>query len=355
MSENTENTKPVDFPLSPSEEDFQQACKTIRTVEEFEQALDELTPGNSPLAKALTILIGEGVTCFVTQKAETEVDLFNILCQKGMQKDVAERLVMAVVVLLEIETSETKTSDSQQIVQPSLDNGQPFTRAEIWGITKFLVWPVVLVLLGYYFFFAPPDLRCENSKIQTLARKLFVVYFDDISKPQTQTERLMSSYVDSKLKTAMNTSKAKYTSPDRVKFDSIETIKTPDDDAPESTTGSKIQYACSAMARFQLTPALAARLDNNNKMSALLRRHGNEIGIEIIYTTEINSDGDTEVGIKYQHPLMDVVLKTLFRANREEEPKAPENAESPGALGSQQEERPGAPDMERGHDLPRSP
>ena len=168
-----------------------------------------------------------------------------------------------------------------------------------------------------------------------MARKLFVVYFDEISKPRTQTERLMSSYGDPKLKTIMNTAKVKYTSPDSVKFDSIETIMTPDGDIPELATGSKIQYVCSAMARFQLPPKLAARLDDKHEISAILKRHGNEIGVGVIYTTEADLDGSTKVGIKYQHPLMDVTLKTLFRADLEEAPKAPENAESPGALGSQ--------------------
>ena len=333
-------------------EDFQQACRIIRTVEELKEAYCELISGNSPLADAFLILAGEAFIYLAKEDGKTYDDLSDFLCRKGMSEDVAKLLVPHVARFWEAKAPDLlqwlALADSGQpvpedankklmalLVSVGICSGQPFTRADIWAIAKFLAWPVVVVLLGYYFFFAPPDLRCEDSDIQTLARKLFVIHFDDISKPRTQAERLMSSYGDPELKAITNTAKVKYTSPDRVKFDSIETIMAPDDDIPESVTGSKIQYVCSAMARFQLRPELAARLDDKNAISAILDRHGNEIGIGVIYTTAIDSDGDAKVGIKYQHPLMDMALKTLFRTHLEEEPKAPENAESPGALGSQ--------------------
>jgi hypothetical protein len=357
MSE--ENTKPVGFPLARPGEDFQQACRIICTAEELKEAYCELDdPGNSPLVDAFLILAGEAFIYLAREDGKTYDDLSDFLCRKGMSEDVAKLLVPYVAKFWEAKAPDLLQwlilADSGQPVPEDANkklmallasigicSGQPFTRADLWAITKFLAGPVVVVLLGYYFFFAPPDLRCENSEIQTLARKLFVVYFDEISKPQTQSERVASSPsygkpgIEAAIKTVMNTEKVKHTSADSVKFDSIETILTPDDDVPGSGIGSKIQYVCSAMARFQLPPELAARLDDKHEISAILERHGNEIGMGVIYTTEADLDGSTKVGIRYQHPLMDVTLKALFRTDLEEAPKAPESTESPGATDSQ--------------------
>jgi hypothetical protein len=151
------------------------------------------------------------------------------------------------------------------------------------------------------------DLGCDDPSFQTNAKKLLLFKINEAAKPKTSTERLMDPYSqrnDSTLTPTVNTLKLKYLDANSVSFSDIETIKSPDFPSDEM---SDYGHSCAATAKVTLSKNITNKLRQTPNAAAIINLQGNDVEFVIIYIKRIDKNGDTLVGITFEHPMMDML------------------------------------------------
>jgi hypothetical protein len=283
----------------PSEMDLQRAIQVLQG--------DDVWSSSSLMEHSL-VIIGEAASLLVEGKSRPEV--LASLCDRGLSADLAEPLLKKA---LEIGRRDTVPAES-------VHAESRWNRIIGSGRSRIGIVLVVLGVIAAYWLFAPKSLErmgCEDSEVQVLAKKLLVVAFDKLSKPQSVAARMMDSRLrGTEVGTIMNSIAALSARPERVSFSSIESLvtpRTPVDQRPDLFQDPKILYVCSAQARIRLPSENGARFNKMPVVENILKRQGNTIEVGIIYATERGPDDKMVVRFAFQHPMMGLLLGTTLQ------------------------------------------
>jgi hypothetical protein len=191
---------------------------------------------------------------------------------------------------------------------------------------------------------SPAEMGCADPEIQTMARKLVVLYVQDAMTTKTDTQRTLDSYTkqanrNSGLDTTLNTLKAQSVKIDSVSLSEITEIRNPQsatssaeqsvgasspkeakaDRAPKNATSdasesAKALYVCSARASISLPPSAVERFATLGKsVPNLVDASSSRIAPYVVYETKLNSSKALEMGLAMRDPLVHLTLQVLLR------------------------------------------
>lgn len=197
-----------------------------------------------------------------------------------------------------------------------------------------LLLPAAAILCGFILTACgdpPAEKRgCDDVEVQTLAKKLVVMHFDEMAAQKGSSQRMMDQLMREKnpdFGTTLNTIKSKSVNAGRVSLSEVEQIRAPADAKSAKTTPDEDGYLfiCSARARIKLAGASIEKLAKSNLgKQEELAVQGDTIAPHITYTTSANKDGQLEVGMAISNPMLDMLLSVLLRdANQEADGQAP--------------------------------
>jgi hypothetical protein len=177
------------------------------------------------------------------------------------------------------------------------------------------------LIVAAVIFLGPSGVDCDDSDVQTTAKKLLVLKFNNDSKPMSEQERLWNTLEQRNggdFNAALNSVATKYTDTSKVSFSSIETMDKPDNLEDPS------KYMCTAKARILLSERIAKKLKAYPVFTALHvfdEADSNAANFDIYYTIS-DKNGDDVVALGFQHPLMNMALSVALRTEKEDEKKS---------------------------------
>lgn len=161
---------------------------------------------------------------------------------------------------------------------------------------------------------------CDDPEVQTLAKKLVAMHFDETMQQKDPAQRQMDALIkhsNDDTTTLLNTIKSKNVDPNRVTLVEVKQIQSPDDRrAGNATPGfGEYLFVCSAKARIKLAPTAMSKVSNSILAKAPdgLNVEGDTIAPGIVFTTKADAKKRLEVGMALQNPLLDIVLGALLR------------------------------------------
>lgn len=162
---------------------------------------------------------------------------------------------------------------------------------------------------------------CDDVEVQTLARKLVVMHFDEMLAKKGSSQRMMDQFMREKnpsFDTTLNTIKSKSVDAGRVSLSEVKQVRAPAE-AKSAQNEDGYLFICSARARIGLTGASLEKLAKSDLgKQEELALQGNTIAPQITYTTSADKDGRLEVGMAINNPMLDMLLSVLLRDTEQE-------------------------------------
>jgi hypothetical protein len=272
------------------------------------------------------------------REGHTRSQAIDLLCSKGVPRETAENLADACSEASN-EISLEKYDDARlqtavKIMTLTLaaadagsdgDDSNSDSNGSIWGALSVVIMLCILLYNGYVYFHnksiddykeavSSGKMDCEHPEVLKLAKKAIALDIKEISTPMTHEEQIRTRYpTDSGTKLILDSMAARNLNTNHISLDSIETLFTPQ--TPEAEKPGMLKsrlHGCSATAKLRIEPSAAEQI--TAELGTLLHLQNNTIEIGVIYSTNRSPSGDLEVGFSYLHPLMRVLLGSIFQA-----------------------------------------